>query len=393
MHYRNFWLRAVGVPACLALCAYLIYISHFASQTLTLYLLLLFLLVVDITSLVSERARPPFIVLGALLLGFCLIEGAGAAFVKKSPVSIQTAGLQVPDPILGWTTGNPGVYGDKRIDSNNGSTIYDVSYTLDDNRLRKTISSDHGPLVAFIGDSFTFGLGVNDPDTMPQAFADVTDHKIRVVNLGIAGYSPAQFLRAMEAGVFDKSVGPNPSLFVFLTSPWQSSRVACKLDFVAGAPRYVLDKNGEPVYDGVCSFEHRELLQQLLSHVAVFPALFQRLYQVGTRADIQLYVAETLKAAALAKERYHVPTVVLFVAAGYRNLWLSGFSDQDILDQLRAGGVPVIDASLAPNPADDPKFGIPGDGHPTPFAHHARATLLKQYLVTDMPQILTVPHG
>jgi hypothetical protein len=388
----NFWARAVGVPVCLALCAYLISISRFAPQSLVVYLLLLFLLLVDITLFIPERARPPFVVFGALVLGLCLIEGAALAFVHKPPVSIQENGLLARDPILGWRSGNPGVYSDQRIDSNTGRTIYSVRYTIDANGLRKTISSDHGPTVAFFGDSFTFGLGVKDADTMPQAFANLTDHKLRVLNLGVEGYSPAQFLRAVETGFFDKVIGPDPRLFVFLTSPWQSSRVACKLDYTSGAPRYILE-NGKPVYAGVCRLEHRKLVQQLLSHVAIFPVIFQRLFQVAIRGDIQLYVAETLKAVALAKERYHVPTIVLFVSAGYRNLWLSGFSDQDIIDQLRAGGAPVIDASLGKDPADDPKLGIPGDGHPTPFAHRARAILLKQYLVTNMPQILSMPHG
>ena len=253
---RSFWVRAVGVPTGLALCAYLISVSHFAPSSIAVYLLLLFLLLVDITSRIPDRARTPFVVLAALVLGLCLIEGVALAFVHKPPISIQQKGLLAHDSILGWHNGNPGVYSDKRIDSNTGATIYNVRYTIDENRLRKTISSDHGPTVAFLGDSFTFGLGVKDADTMPQAFADLTDYKIRVLNLGVEGYSPAQFLRAMQTGVFDKIIGPKPSLFVFLTSPWQSSRVACKLDFVAGAPRYILDENGKPIFAGVCRVDH-----------------------------------------------------------------------------------------------------------------------------------------
>ena len=228
---RSFWVRAVGVPTGLALCAYLISVSHFAPSSIAVYLLLLFLLLVDITSRIPDRARTPFVVLAALVLGLCLIEGVALAFVHKPPISIQQKGLLAHDSILGWHNGNPGVYSDKRIDSNTGATIYNVRYAIDENRLRKTISSDHGPTVAFLGDSFTFGLGVKDADTMPQAFADLTDYKIRVLNLGVEGYSPAQFLRAMQTGVFDKIIGPKPSLFVFLTSPWQSSQDRLQVGF------------------------------------------------------------------------------------------------------------------------------------------------------------------
>jgi hypothetical protein len=62
------------------------------------------------------------------------------------------------------------------------------------------------------------------------------------------------------------------------------------------------------------------------------------------------------------------------------------------LARLRAGGVPVIDASFVANPADDPRYGIQGgDGHPTPLAHHLRASLIDQYLKANMPEILSAP--
>ncbi|MGC2050206.1 MAG: SGNH/GDSL hydrolase family protein [Methylovirgula sp.] len=383
-HHMKFWACAVGMPFCLGLCAYLIYVSHFASHTTVLYLLLLLLLLADITSLVPEWARRAFLVLTALMFGLCLVEAAALAFASKSPAWIRTSGFVVPDRVLGWGPGYPGVYHAKIIDMNTGRTIYVAASTLDDHRLRKTISSDHGPTVAFVGDSFTFGIGVNDAETMPQAFADLTDHKIRVLNLGFGAYSPQQFLRAMETGVFDKILGPDLRLFVLLTAPWHSERVACKVDYVAGAPRYVLE-NGNPVYAGVCFDHGRPWLEGVLSRVAILRALSRR-YSFATNDDIRLYIAEIRTAAALARQRYHVPTVVLFMSAG--NMWMSGFTDQEIMKELRAGGLPVIDTSLAQHTWNNAKLMIPGGWHPTPFAHRARAMLLKQFLDVNMPEIL-----
>lgn len=379
-----FLARAIAVPACLGLCAYLLYASHIASHTTALYLFLLFLLLVDITSLVPERARSALLVLTALVLGLCIVETASLAFASKTPAWIRTSGFAVPDAVLGWGPGLPGVYHEKMIDTNTGRTIYDATYTLDDHRLRKTISSDHGPAVAFVGDSFTFGIGVNDNETMPQAFADLTGHRIRVLNLGFGAYSPQQFLRAMETGTYDKIVGPDLRAFVLLTAPWHSERVACQADYVAGAPRYVLE-DGNPVYAGTCFDHGRPWLETVLSRVAILRALSRR-YSIATGGDIRLYVAEIRKAAALARQRYHVPTIVLFMSAG--NMWMSGFSDQEIMRELRAGGLPVIDTSLAEHTWDNPKLMIPGGWHPTPFAHRARAMLLKQFLDAKMPEIL-----
>jgi hypothetical protein len=383
-HPFNFWARAVGVPACLFLLAYLIYAAHLDSGTAVLYLLLLFLLLVDITSLAPERARNVLLVLTALVFGFCVLEAASYAFASKLPAWIRTDGFVEPESLLGWGPGAPGVYHEKMVDTNSGRTIYDATYTLDDHRLRKTISSDRGPTIAFVGDSYTFGIGVNDAETMPQAFADLTGHRIRVLNLGFGAYSPQQFLRAMETGVFDKILGPDLRLFVLLTAPWHSERVACKADYVAGAPRYVLE-NGNPVYAGVCFDHGRPWLEGVLSRVAILRALSTR-YSFASSDDIQLYIAEIRKAAALARQRYHVPTVILFMSAG--NMWMSAYTDQEIMKELRAGGLPVIDTSLAEHTWNNAKLMIPGGWHPTPFAHRARAMLLKQFLVAKMPEIL-----
>lgn len=383
-HCRIFWVRAVGVPACLGLFGYLIFALRIAPHTIAFYLLLAFLLFVDIASLVPDRARAAFIVLAALASGLCAIEVVALIFDPKLPILIRPNGFVVRDPVFGWGPGSPGAYREKMVDANTGRTIYDATYTLGNDRLRKTVSSDHGPTIAFVGDSYTFGISVNDADTMPQAFADLTNRKIRVLNLAFEAYSPQQFLRAMETGAFDKIVGPDLRAFVLLTAPWHSERVACEADYVAGAPSYVL-RNGNPVYAGVC-FEHgRPWIEGVLSHVALLRTLSKR-YSVVTGGDIQLYIAEILKAAALAKQRYHVPTIILFMSAG--NMWMGGFTDQEIMGKLRAGGLPVIDASLAEHTWNNPKLIIPGSWHPTPFAHRARAALLKQFLVGNMPDVL-----
>lgn len=387
----GFWARAIGVPACLCLCAYLIYASRFAPHTIAPYLLLLFVLLADVISLVPDCARGPFLVLAALAFGLCLIEGVAFAFDAGAPVSIKTKGLIVPNKIFGWGPGGPGVYHERRFYPYSGQTIFNVTYTFDKNSLRKTVSSDHGPAVAFFGDSYMLGVGVGDQDTMPQAFADLTAHRIRVLNLGFWAYSPQQFLRAMETGAFDKVVGPDLRLFVFFTSPWQSDRVACKADYVADAPRYVL-QNGKPVFSGLCFDHGRPGIEGLFSHVAMLRNLFERYFRIATKGDIQLYIAEIRRAAALTQQRYHVPTIVLFMTAGHDNLWRSGFSDADIMNALRAGGLPVLDVSLAAHTWDDPKLSIPGDWHPTPYAHRARAILLARFLAAKMPQILAPPR-
>lgn len=92
--------------------------------------------------------------------------------------------------------------------------------------------------------------------------------------------------------------------------------------------------------------------------------------------DRRLYEAEIVRAAALAKARYNVATIVLF---------LSGSSADDrVRKQLRLAGITVLDASLVRHASKDARISIPGDGHPTPLAHRLRAEILQQYLNAHM---------
>jgi hypothetical protein len=92
---------------------------------------------------------------------------------------------------------------------------------------------------------------LNDADTLPQAFADSVDRKDRVLNLGFSGYGPQQFLSELRSGNFDSVIGPQPKLFVFLTSAAHAERSACKPFWGRRGPRYVIE-NGQPVLKGAC---------------------------------------------------------------------------------------------------------------------------------------------
>jgi hypothetical protein len=121
-HRHLFWVRAVGVPTLLVLFAYLVFISRFAPHTIVFYLIFLFFLLVDLTSLVPQRARDILVVLTATVLGLCIAEGAASAFEHKPTVSFKTKGLYVRNAVFGWGPGGPGVYHERVIDPNTGKT-------------------------------------------------------------------------------------------------------------------------------------------------------------------------------------------------------------------------------------------------------------------------------
>ncbi len=160
-------------------------------------LALVFALFVDLAILARGKTRNLMVVLASLVFGLSLAEAAAGAMTPRSVVKIDR-GWSVRQPIMGWGPEKAGTYHAQMLDPSDNSIIYETDYTFDSDLLRHTVSADSGPAIVFFGDSFTFGDGVKNEETLPQDFADLTDRKLRVLNLALTGYSPQQFLREME---------------------------------------------------------------------------------------------------------------------------------------------------------------------------------------------------
>jgi len=130
------------------------------------------------------------LVIASIILSLLAVEGAVRVYAR---VTKQERGM-TSDPELGWRPlPNVEKIGD----------IWGVSRPASTNShgwrdRERTYAKRRGTLRAVaIGDSFTFGVGVDDG----ERFTDVLSAKMQqleVVNLGVAGYGPDQELRALE---------------------------------------------------------------------------------------------------------------------------------------------------------------------------------------------------
>lgn len=113
--------------------------------------------------------------------------------------------LFVPDAALGWKLRPASVI--RAVRARGAHTIYDARYTIDASGQRVTPDSNpDGESVLFMGDSFMFGDGLPDNETVPQLFAAKTGRRFHVVNLGVSAYGPHQVLRQIEEGVVDRAI-------------------------------------------------------------------------------------------------------------------------------------------------------------------------------------------
>jgi hypothetical protein len=371
--------RIGGVVVLGAAGLYLV-VSRWSPWDRFLEIALGFAIAVYVVAVVGDRLRSAGLVVASLLFSLAAVEGY--AMLQLAPTTdLTTTGYSGPRPILGWGPQHAGVFHHKRLGGRTGSVIYDAVYTIDENLNRQVVSSTTGPTIAFFGDSMTFGEGVADADTLPQAFADATERRFRVLNFAISGYGPQQFLRALETDMY-RDLLTEPRLFVMLTAAWHAERSNCAESFMWHAPRYVLVQ-GVPTYEGPCSDHWTEHVRRLWTRTAMESVFFKPAFGGADGADMDLFAAILIRAGQLAHEKYGVPTLILYLpSASYARR--VGTTDQRIMQRLRDAGLLVVNADLDPKDFPGQTLGIPGDGHPTGVANRARASLVRDVLA-DLP--------
>ncbi|MEK4035054.1 hypothetical protein WOC76_08440 [Methylocystis sp. IM3] len=356
------------------------------------YVVLLIVAIVFVTlvyfiAVLRGRWRDMALLCATLTLGFGLIEVVslhlgGFATTYKDRGSWARVGE------LGWRPARPGPIHEKKIAAN-GDVVYDVINTIDDNLTRKVESAADGPTVAFFGDSITFGAGLNDNETLPQAFADLTDRRFRVLNLAVTAYGPQQFLRALEIGEHDGLLKKDPRLFIMLTAPWHAGRTSCKERNQWYAPRYVFE-DGKPVYRGSCSEAASGLFgaaRALLRSTEMFHYFFESREPPIEEADVDLYVAIFARAGELARQKYGADTLIMYLpdnVSSERYRLGPAYGNDRIMEKLRAAGLHVaevqpIDPAAYPG---QPLF-IPGDGHPTGLTDRIWAGQIRDIVLKD----------
>ncbi len=330
------------------------------------------------------------IVAASVMTMLAILEGGCLALRQTISLSGEV-GLIAKGPPLGWVL-RPGAHPVRK--SIDGRVIYDVTYGVDGHGHRATASASDGPGYAFLGDSFTFGEGLPDADTLPQAFADLLGGKTRIVNLGVPAYSPAQVLRELQLHIYDDVLPPGRGFFL-LTAAWHVDRIACRDAWVAGAPRYVLD-HGRLILDGACTVPRETSLAKVLMRAAIYQVLVAPRWQLIDANDIATYIDIVVEAARVARVQYGVPLRVIYLRnPGY--LSGTGVTDEEIMARMRAGGAEVLDLTLPHEGHGD--VAILGDGHPSGIANRLRAKMLRDAInaeqsgtVSSMVQIGSDDH-
>jgi hypothetical protein len=262
----------------------------------------------------------------------------------------------------------------------NERVVFDVAYTIDDagRRVVPAGQADRpGPPVLFFGCSFTFGVGVNDDDTMPNQFA-LAAPQHPVVNCAIGGYGPQQMLALLDADRLDPLIREKSPIVVYTFIDDHVRRVIgsmrCVTNWGGQMPYYRLDDHGQPARIGQFVRD-----RPLKSVVYALAAQSQMLKTLKVDLPPRLNEADYRLTARILEEAQRRLDAKTKDSRFYLLFYPGCQLVEEMTAQFKDPNVNVLDYSnLFPWP--DPEYKLQGDLHPTPRAHQR----LAQQLAKDL---------
>ena len=319
----------------------------------------------------SQRPQPP-------------ANGAPAGPVANPIAFFEPQPLFVADPALGWRLRPASVI--RAVRARGEHIIYDARYTIDARGQRVTPDTNpDGETVLFMGDSFMFGDGLNDDQTVPELFALKTGRRFNVVNLGVSAYGPHQIMRQIEEGVVDRAIAGKGKVriaFLYFNDD-QLPRAAGDKNqewWWKVAPQYERTDDGVRLIGTAADvWSRRGPIERAVSdavHKSVIAPHVRRIVRVYP----QLMLSEALvkRIRQLVRERYGAELVVIYWSKDPSRFypttisWMlerTGAQLMFIPDVMPAAGLTLENAL------------IPEDGHPNSRLNDAiAAALAKRYI-------------
>ena len=258
-----------------------------------------------------RRAGGLWLAISCLVALAALDAEVSILFWPKITLEGHAGPFIVADPLLGYGP-RPGVSAKvtwRRL----GRVIYQARYTIDGQGFRATRGSlePAAPTTVFLGDSYTFGDGLNDADTLPAQYAAATAYRHRVINAAFSGYGTNQVLALVDSGRLTKDLTAGPRLFIYPATDEHLRRIDGRSPLHrVGTPHYAL-VGGRLVFVGPFHPGLGGRLVDLASKSAIVASLRDLALAAPSQQGAALFGAMVARAQAATRLRYNADFLVL----------------------------------------------------------------------------------
>jgi hypothetical protein len=338
-----------------------------------------------ISGLMIRRSRRPGPRVAWLNLGVAiLVLGGVEAFAARRLTRDQRnsvhypAGYMVRDEFLGTV---PARGTATRVQRWHDSTlVYDVVYSIGPDGLRRSPPERGRALkgcALFFGDSFAFGEGLDDEQTVPYRVGVHTGGLFRIYNFGFHGYGAHQMLSALEHGKVESVIHCRPTHVVYSAIPQHVLRAAGVYAWGRHGPRYLLTPDGGVRHAGHFDDGDNRTsppsplgakigAQLVKSYLYRWFVSFPR---TPTDQDVRRYLAIVTAAQGLVRQKFPGCRFdILLWPPLEGGIWDRVF--QDVRRGLTGAGLQVhLVSNIIPEYVRDASpYVLPYDGHPNAHA-------------------------
>lgn len=265
------------------------------------------------------------------------------------------------------------------------SILYSSTYTINNDYMRITQSSNKkaDKCVLFFGCSYTFGLGLNDNETLPYYFGK--KGKYRVYNFGFIGYGPHQMLATLERRNIKQMLhGCMETVVVYTGITDHFRRIAGEKFWEKNDPKYVLSHAGVE-YQG--HFQDKpSIFRKLIKKSQIYFYLSNKLYYFkekrqmpgGVARNNDLFIGILNKSRDIAMQKYNIKRfIVLF--------WFPENGKKIIQDDFNTNKYEYYSVNDVLNLQyiGDSRYFLPDKTHPNKFANEKLAEFLNKILTNN----------
>lgn len=268
--------------------------------------------------------------------------------------------------------------------------IYNVTYTINDDYLRVTPSSNEksDKCVLFFGCSYTFGSGLNDDETLPYYLGEKSEQKYRIYNFGFPGYGPHQMLATLEQrNIKEMLHGCKETIIMYSGISDHLPRTAGVKYWQKHEPKYSLQshqvvyqghfddnkvKMPEPINNIMCKLQMYVYVKNKLAHIK------EQNYYKDMLKDKDLYIGILDKSRELAMQKYNVKRFIVLY-------WSTNYYDRRIQSDFEANHFEyyIVNDILNIKYIGEPKYFLQDNFHPNKFANEKLSEFLTKILTNN----------